>query len=340
MILFRINMNKFSFLLILAIPIFGYAQPKSWFEANKPYFDLINKAEFEIMESDFVTSHRYYSEAFEKYQSSYADDYFNALVISIKVSDETLAYVCANRLAEMGICLEFCEAQPFLKQHKVKWEELIAKVANPKQEKNEYRGIIEQMLNDDQDIRMDKSYTLEKLKNLDSIRYVDFRELIDKYGFPSAEKIGIKCSSSNRDIHPNPADILMNHFTRWQFPGIDTILVNALASGDLHPNEYAQFASQCLALSIYYYNDPIAIMGNEFYVVNLNDSIKAEVDISRQKIGLPSFDQQIEKIRYNWINRKNGSEFKFRINGYATVIPHSPEMLQDSTLVKIDFDRN
>ena len=72
------------------------------------------------------------------------------------------------------------------------------------------------MHNEDQIARYDRN-NRQLINQIDSINYLKFKELIQEYGFPSEEIVGIECTENKKGIAPPPYHILLMHFAEHRY---------------------------------------------------------------------------------------------------------------------------
>jgi hypothetical protein len=195
-----------------------------------------------------------------------------------------------------------------------------------------YREKLEQMFYDDQAVRQERQGR-QAINNVDSVHYIEFKRMVSQYGFPTENLIGVKCTETNNGIQPSPYDLPLMHFSQRRYKNVDSLLDAALKENSIQPHWYAYFTAH-LGKPINYYISPIVVMNGEYYTYHLNDSLLAEVNKHRRKIGLSSIDNQIRKIKY----RLNNPQSQFRLFGPIEYFPNLPKLIQDSILVSINID--
>lgn len=314
----------FSLLLVIDFhsPGFSKADTNSlkYQQSKKDYYLFINTAEQNIIEKNYKKAQHNYLSAFQCSHPGFADDYNNALKIASMVGDTSLAFYASKKLLERGMCLEFFQNFPLLLHDSLKWAKQV-KDAHPGASKVnlEYRRTLFQMLNEDQDVRMDR--VPDKVSKADSLNFVKFKRLVNTFGYPSEELIGIECSDNLQGIKSQPQDLMLLHFSLRQYAGLDGILCQALSDNQISPYEYASFMSN-LNSDTLYFTSPVAEIKDEYYTFRFSsDSSKARINSYRAEIGLPPVEDQVKIILATIKNGKNGFRFFAPIDRLPDDIP-------------------
>lgn len=231
-------MKKKIFLFFaLFLALLGYSQQNDL----KQYYININNAELAIVDSNYANALENYEEAFRFKSYPFAQDLYNATLVSIitKAYPKTVNHL--ERLFKIGfqlsvldsisICKDFLNSS-FGKEARLKNKKL-KPIYNIK-----YKKAIEKMFYDDQYFRMHPNgYKIygDTIRKTDSMNVAKFLKLITKYGFPSEEKIGI---NSNSLLSPTFFVLIFHQNTgaKYQTYNYSRILKSALLQGELRNN--------------------------------------------------------------------------------------------------------
>ncbi len=299
--------------------------------SNESYDVLINQAELAIINKEYLTSVKNYNQAFSMSHPILSDDLYNAMKVSQETKSYELTFFTAKKLIERGMCIDFLHELDIKGIGAAQWKELNELAKARESEENKYRITLEQMLNKDQNVRFGIR-DRDLINEVDSLNFIQFKDLINKFGFPSEEKIGIECSDSKKGIAPLPSKILMLHFAQQRFDGIKTILSDALANDNISPYHFMDYI-RFTGKSPKYYPVPIIKIGEDYYKYRLTEETINEVNINRKKIGASSLEDHIKKIKHILINGSDGYRFFRPVDQF----PLQPEDVIKSGFVKLEL---
>lgn len=169
------------------------------------YYDLINKAEINIVDNNLVAANNMYNQAFKFLKEPQGKDLYNALQVALKIGDKSNAYSRYHILKCLGYPFETNYISEHFKDEKLPKIKCSNVIDQP------YRKTLDSLLSIDQEYRLlskgdYKKYQKEITQN-DSIASINLLKLIQKKGFPNEYNIGIEDKS---DL------VLQNfHFIIW-----------------------------------------------------------------------------------------------------------------------------
>ena len=294
---------------------------------------MINRAEISIINENYSEACYYYKKSF-KINGGSSNDNYNALLCALELKDVSFVDYNAKRLVEKGICTNFFDQFSDIKNDKI----YLNKIKNMKESNQNinwnYRNELEKMLSDDQNVRPINKSNSAIAKIVDSVNFVKFKILVEKYGYPSESMIGIKCSENLKGIAPQPQNILLRHFFQRHYFELDTLLFKALKTLQITPEEYATYTYFKNAPNTRCDISPISKIDDKYYVYKTSDSLSLALEKNRKSICLYSRKDHIEKMKFN--QTKNSKEF--RISPFTAINSFSgfPSEIKDS-LIKNDF---
>jgi len=287
------------------------------------------KAEMAIIKSDYRKALKLYKKAFKSNHPGFSDDYYNALKVADLLKENDFAFYNAKKLAKRGLCNEFFQNYEMLKSDKDQWDELLGLEFRTK---NDFRLELESMTNDDQVARYDRSDS-QNINKVDSINFFKFKMLIERYGFPSEESLGIECTDNTRGFHPPPYNILLLHFAQHRYEGVKQILDDALEKNKISPYRYIDLM-QYLGLPVKYNSAPVVKMGQDYFTYKKSDLDISKINSNRERVGAGSLENHLEKIKFRIKNGRN----EFRMNTGIDFVPQQTKSVIDSFFVKLDLE--
>lgn len=323
---------KFIRILILpAIICLFSCQSNSIFKDCKGYHDFINLAELAIIRDDFQTAKIAYKKAFQCPHPGFTDDFFNALKVSILCQDMDFSYENAEKLARLGICEDFFNQFDWIRKDSIKWANLMVLIEQKSNVNHEYREILEDMFNEDQSIRGDRSKP-ERIENVDSLNYQLFKELVQRYGYPTAHNIGIECSNNLRGIQYLPQEVMLTHFSQRKYLGIDTLLLEAWRDKKICPHICADYL-ELFGYTTKHYPVPVVKIEGALYTFRMSDSLRNIVNENRKEFGMESIEDHILKIKYKLDHQETNFRFFTSIHQF----PMFSQQWVDTTFIKLEW---
>lgn len=278
------------------------------------YFDLVNKAEIAICQSNYKTGLGYYQKAFRFHHEPFTKDYHNALICSVYNKDYKTAKECYIKLAERNYYLfDLREALSDIVDLK-EWKKLES-LDIPVKINFEYQEKLEALVKRDQDIR---NYSIKKNPNnhyehnkdtimyIDSLNLAEFKELVKEYGFPTEDKIGNTYYT-----------LILLHNLQWKRNNLNDFLYQETQKGNFHPYRYAKlydywvhnYNEEGLGKGEHYMIE-VAFMINDQFFIEYTPQ-KQEINEFRKNIYIESLDDYYTQINFT----RNNHLFKFVAKG-------------------------
>ena len=289
-------------------------------EKKIAYYDQINYAEANILDSNYVKAAMHYDSAFFAQPKPFAKDYWNALVCSIKNNDNQKAFAFTQKLILKGFDLTHFQQPVFENFLKTKeWKSITENYDNL--HRQYLKGInvrlkttIDSLFALDQGLRnscgMEKCRT--EILKIDSSNYVKLFEVIKRYGFPDENDLG-----TNNTKLRLPHFFLFYHYIQANTGAVVyPILFNAMITHKFPPRYFAfcfnrgemgDRRGKDLGLNLAIEID------DKTYFPKKN---AAKININREELGLDSFEDYARKHEYmKNCNKSNIKQFEFDIWG-------------------------
>lgn len=324
--------------LLFIIPYNILAQNKSM----DIYYSLINKAELNIIDSNYSMSSHYYDSAFSLNKFPFSKDIYNAVVIKILLQEDSVAAKYMERLATLGFDVSNFKSNPLTKFF---WEgKYAAKVLNYSKTVKPvysyaYRKEIENIVERDQLFRVKpNAYQLydDTIRKIDKENVIKMQQLINRFGFPSEYKIGVQ----NDNVITSLFNIFFLHQSSgsYQIFNFSQLLKDAVINGVLDNKIAANLIMREDGMS--YYDalgilkgkfDTVIVAGNEkittsyetdWGYIEVNDEQKNKYDKKRKEIFLEPYNDHIRKILFlhkypNLLLGIPGAKNAFKYKTYA-----------------------
>lgn len=257
------------------------------------YYNLIHQAETLITEENYIDAAKAYDKAYEVNDYLFAIDIENALICNIQNKDWGKSVLLAEKLMLKGVEVNFFNSDRFNALKKTKeWKKLLKR---HKKIRSEFQKGFNQTLVDSLAILLEYDQTefakLKEDKTMDDMTEVTnninarFIKLVDKYGYPSEEKIGVEVYN----------DTILSFFATLDF---DVLFKHSdgVSSNTSQPDLLAPIAKKGiddLLVRIDVYEDFMA--GNQLSFILVGDKIyenswfekpedKDKTDLLRKKI--------------------------------------------------------
>lgn len=153
------------------------------------YYELINKAENDIVNNNLTVANTLYKQAFISIKEPYAKDLYNSMQVALKINDINTAYTHYSSLK----CLDYPFDKDFLKKHfnGVSYKEKECSIKFD----IDYKKILDSLHIIDQSNRNlakgDYTNYQKEITKDDSITSINLLKLIQEKGFPNEYNIGI-----------------------------------------------------------------------------------------------------------------------------------------------------
>jgi len=311
-------MQKIIFFLSL-VPFIGLSQQKS----VKEYYEKINKAELNIIKENYALSLSLYGQAF-KLHDPFGIDILNAAIVAAKINNDNEVKNDFNRLQSKGFDVNSLKQNPvFTNYFKKNYIAVKATISN--KINVIYRNRLLEMVEADQKFLKSKESRKIYKDTINKIFQNNARELvflIQKYGFPSEEKVGIGVNNISNIVF---AIIVHQSAGEKQVINFSGYLKHAILSGnfDNRQGSYLIEASEGRLNLLY---NPLSLMrasydtfilikdpngltrkkGTTFYTKwgfdKLTDSAILKFDMARNQLYLDSVSESFKKSVFNISN--------------------------------------
>jgi hypothetical protein len=191
---------RLSFIFLFGIILISCNKNKERVINVNSYYDIIHLAEIDISNNDYKNAETLYQSAFGSYDYMFAKDLNNAIRCSVLLSNWKNASFFAEKLMLKGVDLNYFEDSFFNNfRNTTDWVELSERFEN-------INAVFKESYNEDflssisDLVKLDQSEYCEILEN-DNYNELksnltpkidnSLSDLINKYGFPSEEKIGV-----------------------------------------------------------------------------------------------------------------------------------------------------
>ena len=225
------------FLLFFNILITSYSSNAQNYIIS--YYPLINKAENYVVQDSLKKALVKYREAFHEIKTPFAKDLYNAAICASTLKNNLLTKHYLLKLAEKKTDVNFLVKNKFFRHNFTKkFKKDYEKIYNSVKLNNFYIDTLRKMENIDQSIRNKNKFNgnLVLLETIDPDynNAKSLYKLIEKYGFPSENEIGL----TNFSVLPNESSfslILIHQFGKNYF-NFRHLLLEAIQNGLLLPN--------------------------------------------------------------------------------------------------------
>ncbi len=270
------------------------------------YYPIISQAEMDIVNNQLEDALAKYQQAFANADKVFAKDYHNALACAIYTGTYSLAFNFAEKLILKGYTLEKFRIAPFdVLIHQKKWNDLENKYGELREK---YLSSINQsVINQLTELREKDQYFRKKegsykiyrdtINQIDAENVADLKKVIDKYGFPDEDLIGIYDSA-----HHQPYWLIIHHDIQNERYEFLPILREATKQGEFSPR-YLTFMED-LAINFDnqqgYGHQAFIRINNKVIDVNTyyNESSLEMVNKNRMSLGLESFSEYGQKVLF------------------------------------------
>ncbi len=226
---------KFLFLFFISSSIFGQ-------NINvKKYHLLVNDAELSISSHNLPKALKKYEKAFKYHNSHFVFDLHNAFLTACNLNKIDLSKKYGSQLILKGVPKSYFNQKCFqCLNNNSKWDEFFS--SNYDSLHNEYlkkinenlRKSIENLNNFDQKYRGPQKNN--NLENVDQTVNDSLIFLLQKYGYPTEDKVGIWMTNDSTISYNSPFDIMILHqFQTENGKDFISTLKNAVIQGNLKP---------------------------------------------------------------------------------------------------------
>ncbi len=294
------------------------------------YYQHINNAEIAIVNSDFAKASLLYDSAFKNKLYPFSQDLYNASLVNIyehKYYESmnrirkmiSLGYKPSNYLNNLKSCKKFMKSK-FGDSVKI-LEKKTQFIYN-----NDYRAKIEGLCEYDQEFRnKEGSYKKygDTIRKIDEIIANDFLKLIEKFGFPSEDKIGL---DSHNIIFPIYAVLIIHQQNGANFRTTNyaDILKMACLKGEIRNNIAGNFIDAANGFTSYEtsgyvmatydsiikpkrnynkINESKIKLSTKLGILKLNDNEIQKYNSNRKELMLVPIEEEIKKLKFCLVNK-------------------------------------
>jgi hypothetical protein len=304
-------------------------------EAIRKYNYYVNMAELSIVESQYEQAVLYYDSAFMKKDYAFAVDKYNAAICHIYLKQYAHAYSFFQEILQKGYAVENLKSKAQFKgffesswgQKLINYSDDIEFTLN-----SEVRSILDSLLFMDQLFRKNREFGNpydffeDTINRIDDSNRIVLKNIIDEYGFPGEEIIGLSDTSLTRQ----PYQIILLHFQqissarrRGEFRNVIPWIQNAYNNGRMPAHEAAflleasgmDYGNSFSSLVKYRYVGPdpycvesdIVTKETPWGFFNLTEEERNEINSVRSEFGLES----VEDLRKKLVFKMNTKIFDF-----------------------------
>lgn len=313
------------------------------------YYNIVNKAELAICDSNFEQAARYYKEAFTINPSKpFSKDLSNAFFAVMDTRDFETSEKYLKQLLKRGIGAAYIErTKDYYKGESLEHiNAVLSKYPNDTIKKNPMVAQIHEMVQWDQDVRNyfyelnNGRYMVDSTFTVDDINSKALLKLFKEKGFPNENVLG---SNAWQNYNPNVApeyDLIILHNTgaamgRRSGHIFDTILYRAVMNLDYHPRWFGEVVQKTVSAPWFKYdgvtlNFPITISGcfykNIIYPEYYDEVSEKKINTERAKIGLETLDEFRRKLEVaNKVKTGNTVLSKYSMGTDITVMDVNTE---------------
>lgn len=310
-----------KYLTIITCILFSLSADAQMSDSLANYYYYVNQAELMISENNLLGAEKKYEKAREFKTNLYGRDYYNLALLKLKLENSREAIVLLKKLASKGFDLELLLKKESFKTffETKKGKKVFTKLKEvPPSYNVKLRAIYDSLFVIDSlagELYDRKKFNYSVAK-IDSSTIDTFMGLIDQYGFPSEDLIGIYGWFSFK-----PIVSIMSHHSRHQQIGrvIDFVgLINKSGQDGLINNySTAMFESYVSSYNQYRSGGKITqwkvkdslkstedhyVFSDSLFTYSTNGNTEA-VDNALKLIGLPIFKEGVQLSKFNWENR-------------------------------------
>ncbi len=287
------------------------------------YYQLINKAESQILNDSLISAVKYYESAFRAFDRPFSKDLYNALICSIKIGEDAASSEFIKGLIRLGCNLEFFRNNESFRNF-IKTKYWLQIVDNYPSLRNEYfsntnlelRSRIESFLCRDQFWRnQDPSYTILRDTTFkEDDRIMDDLAEIFENGYPGEYQVGLFFANKSAIDHFSTiALVLLHNFTSADNykvgRDLSDLLLRFVKRGELHNGVYAYLYDRSgdFKTDRGFGSHSIWKVKGKYYTDKPSDEILSNQELKRKKIGLDPLDEFYRKFAF----QEKNQEFQF-----------------------------
>ncbi len=281
------------------------------------YFAYTNKAELQIVDSNYTNAISFYDSAFKNLAVPLSQDMYNYSICAVLEKKYGIAYDAIKFLIERGCDTTMFYKNPVFHDFRNLEQKRIRK-QYPKFISNRRKYIDSNIIKDIFEMNEADQYFFRKRQNnlsnkplIDSLQKNDdsitlnLKKYFSIFQYLHEGVIGVRVEDSKLSCYPIFNILVRHHYQNLKYD-LTPILRNALESGYIKPELYASW------VEFEFQRTPG--FGAESLVKEINDSlfistfpgIKSKIEEKRMKIGLCSLEEQVKKTIFSRYIDKNG----------------------------------
>ncbi|MDE1207212.1 hypothetical protein [Tenacibaculum larymnensis] len=283
------------------------------------YYKIINIAEINSIDKNFLKADSIYQEAFSLVKSPFKEDYFLAAINSEKLGNPKKVYSYLKLSLEKGLLFKRIKTKDFKNFKKsIFWKKL--KVERKQLEETYLSNInvslrdeIHEMIEKDQKARRPIFGGWKQMKKVDSYNFNRFLKIIKENNnkWPGFSLIGENTPKGKYNVTGN-ITLMLLHFSKEQVEILKPYMLKAVLDGEMYPYHFARVIDYSGLKGgvkvIKKSNGKKIIEFCAFYGTYFNESICdcVEAEKERKKIGFEPLGDYYRKVSssYTCKNRK------------------------------------
>jgi len=287
---------KFNFfLLVFTFFVFNKTYSQNYLE----YYKLINEAEINSLDKNYVKADSLYQMAFSVVEDPFKEDCLLAAKNATQLNNDQKVFDFLIRGIRSGLTLKRVK---YLKKEFLNFfHSKLYKVLKTKYEvlRNKYlksidiilRNEISEMIKNDQKARIPILGSWKQMKKVDTYNYNRLLEIIKENNdkWPGFSVIGEITPKGKYDVSGNIALMLL-HFKKEQIEILKPYMLEAVENGEMYPYQYARiidYKNRCQIYGTYKINNKI----ESTKICNCENAEK-----EREKIGFEPLEDYYRKI--------------------------------------------
>jgi len=295
-------MVKYKILLFALVTILSCGITNSNFSIFNPglldYYSNVNQAENYILDGLYNDAIKHYEIAFSN-NYSFPVDYYNAFMASLLIKNEIKSKKYLNKLAEYGAIKEWLRNKAndtiFFDKIAVDFNQIRSLSVDSNMLK--FSSFFDDLFQQDQNCRDGSITTNELLEECDDNVMLKLYNFIDKYGFPTFEKIGVFGDFDLTGFRDMQLDMILIHQRSYTGKKIEKIAFDAVQRGEYDVRSFIRFTD-------YQSNELLTRIPTE----PISKEELKEINKRRTKFGLFSVEDYMRRIDYH---RNNLTTNKF-----------------------------
>lgn len=272
-------------------------------DSVQTYYQLIQVANLQIAEAKYDSALFYYEKA-SNYLLPFSSDSYNACLCAIECKKYPSALFFAAGLVAKGVSLRFFEKnkKTQILTEQPLWNDFLATKPTAQFNKS-LRGKIEQLLELDQKFRRDNLRYLDSLKLVDEQIELALDTLLNQYGYPSEQLIGIWPVGDTLLYGGwSPWDVLLIHQIKKKTTKYIQFLEKSFYAGLMQRGDFVMQSMNFAADNRYVFrcfragNTDVIRVSDELYTCCCEE--ERLINANRSRIFLPSLSYSLKMMDY------------------------------------------